>query len=496
MMSARRTQSTREQWRDEEEDYYARRSRKGAKSSRDYRISSPSYEKRKTASELEVKSARRELNGTTSSRNSRQPHYEGRDQQERKRGKLSASVSPHRDSRTHKDSLYSTELGEDRKSYRHKHTKESSAYAKRRRSRSPSPGRGYHRKQPRIQSRSPYRSESLARNRHIRPRTRSPSAERSPERSRRSRKRERTETAVHYRSERSHSPHRPRRAGSPGSRQDPSKHRYRARSPPDRRLRSPKPDSSPRHHSYGKSQRISRRSSPADKRLGGERRYREEPHLPHHPEGSRRSSRRDRYRSRSPLDNHPLTGDTVSRSRRESVERPRAGRGAEKSKHTSPLPSRHSSTNRYRENLKANSRGQSPSASSTKRDETMHGAFGRSYHSSRSKGSPAFRKDGAPPPPSPPRPIPSFTDIEERGRIEEDSHLREAFPMHGMKASEIHGSSRPMARPTIDTRRTYSSSPQYMTPTSSHHVSPQPVSPYGNGRAWGQQQSAYHGQPT
>ncbi|KAI9787305.1 MAG: kinase subunit of RNA polymerase II carboxy-terminal domain kinase I [Peltula sp. TS41687] len=35
-----------------------------------------------------------------------------------------------------------------------------------------------------------------------------------------------------------------------------------------------------------------------------------------------------------------------------------------------------------------------------------------------------------------------------------------------------------------------------MTPTSSHHVSPQAVSPYSNGRAWGQQQSAYHGQPT
>ena len=91
-------------------------------------------------------------------------------------------------------------------------------------------------------------------------------------------------------------------------------------------------------------------------------------------------------------------------------------------------------------------------------------------------------------PPSPPRPIPSF---------DSESHqmggIREAFPMHGMKAIDVHATGRP-GRPHIDTRQSYSTSPQW-TP-SSHHTSPHSGSPFSQGRgSWGGQTPTYHGQP-
>lgn len=96
-------------------------------------------------------------------------------------------------------------------------------------------------------------------------------------------------------------------------------------------------------------------------------------------------------------------------------------------------------------------------------------------------------------PPSPPRPIPSF-DADNAGSADDDTHMREAFPMHGMKASNMHSTPRP-PRPNIDTRQSYSTSPQYMTPNSSHQGSPQSGSPFGNSRGgWGGQQQQFHGQ--
>lgn len=94
-------------------------------------------------------------------------------------------------------------------------------------------------------------------------------------------------------------------------------------------------------------------------------------------------------------------------------------------------------------------------------------------------------------PPSPPRPIPSF---------DSDSHDsgggggREAYSMHGMKANDMHGSIRSGRAPQIDTRQTYSTSPQW-TPTSSHHGSPQSGSPFSHGRAtWNGPSQHFHGQ--
>ena len=91
-------------------------------------------------------------------------------------------------------------------------------------------------------------------------------------------------------------------------------------------------------------------------------------------------------------------------------------------------------------------------------------------------------------PPSPPRPIPSF---------DSDSHnpnaVREAYPMHGMKAHIMHGDSRP-GRTQIDTRQSYNTSPQW-TPTSSHHGSPQSGSPFSHGRGGWSGPQQFHGQP-
>lgn len=94
-------------------------------------------------------------------------------------------------------------------------------------------------------------------------------------------------------------------------------------------------------------------------------------------------------------------------------------------------------------------------------------------------------------PPSPPRPIPTF---------DSDSHdsgagaVRDTFPMHGMKASDVHGSLRSGRAQQIDTRQSYSASPQW-TPTSSHHGSPQSGSPFSHGRgAWNGQSQHFHGQ--
>lgn len=98
--------------------------------------------------------------------------------------------------------------------------------------------------------------------------------------------------------------------------------------------------------------------------------------------------------------------------------------------------------------------------------------------------------DDHPRQPSPPRPIPSFDDSHGIG----DSHMREAYPMHGMKATDMHGSHRPY-HTHLDTRQQYATSPQYMTPTSSHHGSPHSASPYSQGRGGWVGQPQYMGQP-
>ena len=98
--------------------------------------------------------------------------------------------------------------------------------------------------------------------------------------------------------------------------------------------------------------------------------------------------------------------------------------------------------------------------------------------------------DEQPRQPSPPRPIPSFDDANAAG----NQHLNQSFPLHGMKSGELPSHNHRRIPPHIDTRQSYGTSPQYVTPTSSHHGSPQSGSPYSHGRGgWGGQQH-YHGQ--
>lgn len=66
----------------------------------------------------------------------------------------------------------------------------------------------------------------------------------------------------------------------------------------------------------------------------------------------------------------------------------------------------------------------------------------------------------------------------------QDAHLRQHFPMHGMKVTDIPpntASTRPIP-PHIDTRQQYAPHSQYATPTSSHHGSSHSGSPYSQGR--------------
>jgi hypothetical protein len=117
----------------------------------------------------------------------------------------------------------------------------------------------------------------------------------------------------------------------------------------------------------------------------------------------------------------------------------------------------------------------------------MSGAYARPLHPGLSERSSGYRHEDRRQP-SPPRPIPSYTDADE------GLHHRDPYSMHGLKASE-RGDPRAAARMPIDTRRGYSPTHQYLTPTSGHHVSPHSTSPYGNGRDWGGQHGSYHGQP-
>jgi hypothetical protein len=91
--------------------------------------------------------------------------------------------------------------------------------------------------------------------------------------------------------------------------------------------------------------------------------------------------------------------------------------------------------------------------------------------------------------PSPPRPIPSFDDSNGSGNLD----LRDTFPMHGMKVADVNPAKRRI--PThIDTRQSFNTSPQFMTPTSSHHGSPQSESPFSQGRGVWAGQQHFHGQ--
>ena len=221
----------------------------------------------------------------------------------------------------------------------------------------------------------------------------------------------------------------------------------------------------------------------------------------HSPSLPRRRSRSPTRRSRQAEEGVRHESHRHQHSRRLSPRRtsPRRIRG-------SPSPSRHresrlraSPSLKHRTSDKERRRSTSRPGTKTKRsNHSDH--FSRSPERTEYKGRKmqsstrpiqSILDDEIARPPSPPRPIPSFDDSNGAG----DQHLGQVFPMHGMKAVDIHSNHRRVP-PHIDTRQPFAPSPQYMTPTSSHHGSPQSGSPYSHGRGgWAGQQQHFHGQP-
>lgn len=218
---------------------------------------------------------------------------------------------------------------------------------------------------------------------------------------------------------------------------------------------------------------------------------------PRHPSPHKRPRSRDRLpRSRRTSPQHPRT-----------KRRPSPGRGSAKEGESTisryrPLPRSGNSPREHKEPSQNRNQSLSPSPSrgesrklagrrrSPQSPVEREGARGgRTKMQSSTRPIQNTINDGSRPP-SPPRPIPSFEPVPHHPAM-----ISEAFPLHGMKASDVHGTHRSSHPPHLNTQQSYSTSPQW-TPTSSHHNSPHSGSPFSQSRGgWGGQQQQYHGQP-
>ena len=424
----------RDQWRSEGACSDRQRDRDGNRGRNRCRQRSPGSKRRASATDRELKAG--DLGDTIDPAVSRSK-VKLRDRScERGRSQTHISLRlPPEDKAASREFKRSRELSEERSSERYRRQRDSLSPVKRQHPRSTSAHRDHPRGQKRGASRSPKRSH-----RSDKPSSRHRARAYSPRRS----------------SGRQHSSrHHKHRTPSPdrinfGSAVPSSYHR-RSRSPVRRRIRSspsrrlsPYPDRAEnyRHEESPQARSDSRRSSPS----------------------RHRNSTKIRSRQASPL-------------RRASPERSRVSAVLGR---RSPLPSQ------QKPHLPRRSRQSSRSPSSVR-------ASSRTGNEMRSTRPIQSILEDESRPPSPPRPIPSF-DADNSGSVDNDTHMREAFPMHGMKATDMQSTPRPR-RPNIDTRQSYATSPQYMTPNSSHHGSPQSGSPFGTGRGgWGAQQQHFHGQ--
>ena len=219
-----------------------------------------------------------------------------------------------------------------------------------------------------------------------------------------------------------------------------------------------------------------------------------------------------RRRSRSPAPRHRYPEDSYRRRSRSPVRRSRyrdeehttrrrVDRDVSPRSRRSPNPSdkyshrqRATSSDRRRPAVDERRRTRSPHI----RDRARNTSLERSYRSrsrSRDRRHKRDRMNHSTRPiqsilddparqPSPPRRIPSFDDVQGGNA----SHHGPQFNVHGAKPDRRHP-------PHIDTRQNYGTSPQYMTPTSSHHGTPHSGSPYNHGRGgWHAQQQYYQGQ--
>lgn len=186
-----------------------------------------------------------------------------------------------------------------------------------------------------------------------------------------------------------------------------------------------------------------------------------------------------------------LRSSPTHRSRRECDSTPSNHRSLPR---TGDSPRRHKAPSRHRNQSLSSSRGVSRKPGSRRRTprspiEREGARGGRTKMQSSARPIHNTINDGSRQP-SPPRPIPSYEPLPQSSAM-----ISEAFPLHGMKASDVHGSThRPSRPPHLNTQQPYSTSPQW-TPTSSHHNSPHSGSPFSQGRGgWGGQQQQYQGQ--
>ena len=204
----------------------------------------------------------------------------------------------------------------------------------------------------------------------------------------------------------------------------------------------------------------------------------------------------------------PRSRERPPRSRRTSPERSRPKRrssperGSKKESdstassyravlRTGNSPRRRTDLSRYQRDSQVRSRGRSRNPGQRRRSpRSREGARERRTKMQSSTRPLQNSVNNGSRPSSPPRPIPSYEATPHSSAM-----MSEAFPLHGMKASDVHGAHRPTRPPHLNTQPSYSTSPQW-TPTSSHHNSPHSGSPFSQGRGgWGGQQQQYHGQP-
>lgn len=484
-MSASQTQSVRKDRRAEDDE---RRSRKGATSLTDSRPSA-TYSSRQHTSQFELKSSSKSAHSGINSHQTK--HHRREKSKERHRSsKLRSSVSPHQHSRAQNNYTRSRDFEEDRTPHRHKYRYDVSASPKRRRSRSVSPVRAHSRTHRRIGSRSPSRADNPYSSKHTGHRGRRLSPDRSLDQTQRPEKRRRRDIIDTRDSDSS-----PRRyrARSPISRTERSDYRRHRRSSPAPRPRSRSPELSARPDTYSRRRRASHHS-PLGKDFRDKDSRRQADSFLVHPTRDNRSANKSHRRRESPATSRLPAGSSAQPSQRQSPQPSRTVRESIKPRARSPTHhSKHASSKEVRHDPDPASDPATPSPKHENPDMNMSDPYMRPTRSISGDYGLAPRRREIPANSSL-RPIPSFAEVDDRGYIDDGVH----YQAHGMKSSHLYESSRPSARPQIDTRQSYSPSPHYMTPNSAHHpsphhVSPQSASPYSNGRGWGQQHSPYHG---
>ena len=479
-MSTRRTRTEKDSSRDEGRDP---RSKRSTATTRDHRPASPYGNRKESRIDHDVddddlvSSARKEPHHSSNHYRSKHRHRpEGLEDQRIDR--FSPSFSRRRDLRGDQESIRTRARGDEQTLYERKYRHHSPARIKRPRSRSPSSTGERLRKHRRTRSRSPQRADSPNRT-GLRPRRRSRSPDPSPGRTLYSRKRKTADGPDRAELfERSRSPRRRSPARSP-SRSKAASARYREDSlqeiPHPRRRERLSPRRSETRHD--------RRSSPARRGRAIDPPSRPGPDPSRSSEFHRRSNREgDPLRLPSPRRPVPRRG---SRPPRRSPESPSRGYFSRKIRNHSPSPRRSSAKAVRGRRSRSPSPSVSPSALSDRRGsgDTMSDAYKRSLPPRNLERS-SYRR-GDLPTPSPPRPIPSLADIDDRRVVGDDRHLREAYSTHNMKSSDHDERSRMPPRPSIDTRHSYSSAHRHLSPLSAHQGSPQSASVYDNGRNWG-----------